>query len=90
MAYANLSARVDVRDKIAFEEFCNETGMNVSVAINTYIKYVLKERKMPFVIEGDKFYSKKNISAIEENIEAYKRGEGVSKTMEELLAMENE
>ena len=38
MAQANLSVRIDEKDKKSFELFCNETGMNVSVAINMFIK----------------------------------------------------
>jgi len=37
MAQANLSVRIDENDKKSFEVFCNETGMNVSVAINMFI-----------------------------------------------------
>ena len=41
MAQANFSVRIDEKDKKSFEVFCNETGMNVSVAINMFIKAVL-------------------------------------------------
>ena len=53
MAQTTLSVRLDSTDKRRFEEFCNETGMNVSVAINMFIKTVLRESKIPFSIECD-------------------------------------
>lgn len=59
MAQTNLSVRVDENDKKGFELFCNKTGMNVSVAINMFIKSVLREQKIPFEIKVDPFYSKK-------------------------------
>ena len=52
MAQANLSVRIDENDKKSFEVFCNETGMNVSVAINMFIKTVLREHKLPFEIKS--------------------------------------
>lgn len=51
MAQTTLSVRLDSADKKRFEEFCNETGMNVSVAINMFIKTVLRESRIPFSIE---------------------------------------
>lgn len=65
MAQANLSVRIDENDKRSFEIFCNETGMNVSVAINMFIKTVLREHKLPFEIKADPFYSECNIKYLE-------------------------
>ena len=65
MAQANLSVRIDENDKRSFEIFCNETGMNVSVAINMFIKTVLREHKLPFEIKADPFYSESNIKYLE-------------------------
>lgn len=50
-----LSVRVDSNDKKSFETFCNNTGMNVSTAINMFIKAVLREQKLPFEIKSDKY-----------------------------------
>lgn len=65
MAQANLSVRIDEKDKKRFEIFCNETGMNVSVAINMFIKTVIRERKLPFEIRQDPFYLESNIKYLE-------------------------
>ena len=69
MSQANLSVRIDEKDKKSFEEFCNETGMNLSVAINMFIKTVLREHKLPFEIKVDPFYSKNNIEHLEKIVE---------------------
>ena len=50
MALSTLSARVDTEDKAEFEEFCADTGMNVTTTINMFIKAVLRERRLPFEI----------------------------------------
>ncbi len=52
MALSTLCARVDTEDKAKFEEFCAETGMNVTTAINMFIKAVLREKKLPFEISS--------------------------------------
>lgn len=74
MSVANLSVRVDEKDKKNFEAFCNETGMNVSVAINMFIKTVLREHKLPFEIKVDPFYSESNIKYLEKMASDIKDG----------------
>ena len=54
MNQSMLSVRVDSSDKKEFELFCNSTGMNVSTAINMFIKAVLREQKLPFEIRTEK------------------------------------
>lgn len=46
-----LNVRVDTNDKKSFEEFCNNVGMNVSTAVNLFIKAVLRENKLPFEVK---------------------------------------
>ena len=50
MSQTMLSVRVDLDDKKAFESFCDNMGINVSTAINMYIKAVLRENRIPFEI----------------------------------------
>ena len=51
MAQAMLSVRLSSEDKSRFEQFCEQTGMNVSVCINMFIKAVLREQKLPFEVK---------------------------------------
>ncbi len=74
MAQANLSVRIDENDKKSFETFCTETGMNVSVAINMFIKTVLREHKLPFEIKADPFYSENNIKYLEKIVDDINSG----------------
>ena len=55
METLNLSVRVDAKDKKSFEQFCNNVGMNVSTAINMFIKAVLREQKLPFEVRSKTF-----------------------------------
>ena len=58
METANLNVRVDANDKKGFEQFCTSVGMNVSTAINMFIKAVLREQKLPFVVKANAFDKK--------------------------------
>ena len=55
METLNLSVRVDANDKKSFEQFCDKVGMNVSTAINMFIKAVLREQKLPFEVRAKTF-----------------------------------
>lgn len=55
METLNLNVRVDAKDKKNFEQFCNNVGMNVSTAINMFIKAVLREQKLPFEVKANTF-----------------------------------
>ena len=74
MAQATLSIRVDSEDKKRFETFCSETGMNVSVAVNMFMKKVIREQKIPFEINADPFYSEANMNRLQQSIENVKSG----------------
>ena len=82
MAQATLSIRVDSDDKKRFEAFCNETGMNVSVAVNIFMKKVIREQKIPFEITADPFYSEANIARLNKSIEDVRTGKATLKEHE--------
>ena len=48
MALATITARVNEADKIQFDKFCNHVGINTSTAINTFVKAVLREKRILF------------------------------------------
>lgn len=55
MESTTLNVRIDVNDKKNFEKFCNSVGMNVSTAVNVFIKTVIREQKMPFDIKSSSY-----------------------------------
>lgn len=71
MGTLTLNVRVDANDKKSFEQFCNSVGMNVSTAVNMFIKAVLREQKLPFEIKSNTFdeiiYEKLKEAEIEMN-----------------------
>lgn len=55
MESLTLNVRVDANDKKNFEQFCSSVGMNVSTAVNMFIKAVLREQKLPFEVKSTTF-----------------------------------
>ncbi len=50
MAQATMNVRIDENVKKDFDAFCAEVGMNASVAVNMFIRAVLRSRSIPFEI----------------------------------------
>lgn len=64
---AAITVRVELEDKIAFEQFCKSVGMTPSTAFNMFLKATLSEGKIPFPIEMDPFYSEANMARLRKN-----------------------
>lgn len=62
---ASITFKTDDSTKEQFNLFCNETGLNMSVALNMFMKAVLKEKCIPFEI-GVKKPNLETLMAIEE------------------------
>ena len=52
MPDTTVTIRVDDDIKRKFEEFCTDVGMNMSVAVNLFIRASLREKRIPFPIES--------------------------------------
>lgn len=85
MQQATLSIRVNSEDKKNFEEFCEQAGLNVSVAVNMFVKAVIREQKLPFEVKVDPFYSRENMERLEQSVQQLKDGNG---TEHELIEVE--
>lgn len=58
MVYSNLSVRIEEPIKESFNNLCERMGMNASVAVNIFVRTMLREKKMPFEVKDyDPFYS---------------------------------
>ena len=90
MAQALVNVRMDEEVKKAMEEVCKELGITMSTAFNIYARKIVREKRIPFDVSVDPFYSESNIKALEESIQQLKEGKTVTKTMEYLEEMEKE
>lgn len=90
MAQTLINFRIDENTKKQMEQICNELGITMSTAFNMFAKKVIREKRIPFDVSIDPFYSESNMKAIKESIKQSKEGKVVVKTLKELEAMENE
>ncbi len=90
MAQTLINFRIDETTKKQMEQICNELGITMSTAFNIFAKKVIREKRIPFDVSIDPFYSESNMKALEKSIKQLEAGKVVVKTIEELEAMENE
>ena len=62
----------------------------MSTAFNIFAKKVIREKRIPFDVSIDPFYSENNMKAISESMKQLEEGKVIVKTMQELKEMENE
>ena len=86
----NLNIRIDRKLKEQAEAFFSELGLNMSSAFNIFVRQSLRQRKIPFElsVEADPFYSSANMAVLRQSIKEAKEGKFVTKTLDELRAME--
>ena len=63
---ANMTISVDDRTKERFTRFCSDVGLSASSVINVYINTVVRENRIPFIIEGSHVPNAQTIAAMEE------------------------
>ena len=89
MAQTMVNFRMDENLKKSMEQVCTEMGMSMTTAFTIFAKKVSREKRIPFEITADPFYSEANLAQIRRADEQIRTGRVVVKTMEELEAMEN-
>ena len=70
----NVNFKLDADIKKSMEEACSEMGISMSAAFKIFAKKVGREKRIPFEITADPFYSESNIRYLEEKMEEYKAG----------------
>ena len=90
MAQTLINFRIDENIKKQMEQICEELGITMSTAFNIFAKKVIREKRIPFDVSIDPFYSETNRKAINDSIKQLKEGKVVTKTMKELEELENE
>ena len=62
---AQVNFRIDEEIKIKAEKALKEMGLNMSTAITMFLVKVGREKRIPFEINADPFYSAENVAEIE-------------------------
>ena len=47
-----ISAKITQNDKISFEQICDSMGINISSAINSFVKATIRENGLPFALKA--------------------------------------
>jgi DNA-damage-inducible protein J len=68
----------EVKDQ--FDLFCSDVGISMSNAFNMFAKTVIRERRIPFEITADPFYSEKNLQALRRSIQEADAGDFAART----------
>ena len=70
----NVNFRMDEELKNTMESVCAEMGMNLTTAFTIFAKKVSRERRIPFEITADPFYSETNMRHLENILQSMKDG----------------
>ncbi|MCI8352752.1 MAG: type II toxin-antitoxin system RelB/DinJ family antitoxin [Clostridia bacterium] len=90
MSQTLINVRIDEDVKKSMEEICKELGITMSAAFNIFARKMSREKRIPFDVSIDPFYSESNINTLNKSIKQLEEGKIIKKTLEELKEMENE
>ena len=62
----NVNFRMDADLKKSMEQTCSDLGMSMSTAFTIFAKKVSREKRIPFEVSADPFYSESNIRYLEQ------------------------
>ncbi|MBQ7666387.1 MAG: type II toxin-antitoxin system RelB/DinJ family antitoxin [Kiritimatiellae bacterium] len=63
---ASMTISVDERTKTGFSHFCSDVGLSASSVIGVFMNTVVRENRIPFIIEGTHVPNAETIAAMEE------------------------
>ena len=86
----NLNIRIDRDLKERADVFFADMGLNMTTAFNIFVRQALKQGKIPFEIIStpDPFYSTDNAAKLERSLQELNARKVVTKTLDDLRAME--
>ena len=74
MSQVLVNFRMDEEDKKGMEEVCKELGLSMTTAFTIFAKKMKRERRIPFDVSVDPFYSDSNISYLHRVISEIESG----------------
>jgi DNA-damage-inducible protein J len=92
MPQTNINIRMDEDLKKEAESLFSELGLNMTTAVNIFVRQSLRQGGIPFDIttQTDPFYHPANLNRINDSIKQMEQGKTVHKTTADLESMENE
>ena len=77
MAQTMVNFRMDEDLKKKMEKVCADMGMSMTTAFTIFAKTVTREKRIPFEVTADPFYSDSNLAHLHRGIQAMNEGKGV-------------
>ena len=77
MAQAMINFRMDEELKKSMEETCKDLGLSMTTAFTIFAKKMTRERRIPFDVSVDPFYSESNMTYLKKVVEDIESGKAV-------------
>lgn len=72
----NVNFKLDEDVKKSMEQACSELGLSMSAAFTVFARKVGREKRIPFEIAVDPFYSEENMARLRKSINDLNAGKG--------------
>ena len=82
MPQATVSFRIDSKLKEEMDQTCKDMGLTMTSAFTMFATKVVRERRIPFEVSADPFYSKENIAELERRVANLNAGISILKAHE--------
>ena len=74
----NVNFKLDPDTKKQMEQACSDMGLSMSAAFTIFAKKVASERRIPFEVSADPFYSRTNMEILASRIADMNAGRNVA------------
>lgn len=74
MAQAMVNFRMDEELKKSMEETCKDLGLSMTTAFTIFAKKMTREKRIPFEVSLDPFYSEGNMKYLKQVVEDIESG----------------
>ena len=77
MAQVMINFRMDEELKKSMEETCKDLGLSMTTAFTIFAKKMTREKRIPFDVSVDPFYSESNMAYLKKVVEDIESGKAV-------------
>lgn len=77
MAQTMINFRMDEELKKSMEETCKELGLSMTTAFTIFAKKMTREKRIPFEVSVDPFYSESNMMYLKKVVEDIETGKAI-------------
>lgn len=79
MSTSSINIRIEESTKRDLESVCKELGLSVTTAFTIFAKKMCRERRIPFDVAIDPFYSTENLDHLRRSVSELDSGRGLER-----------